>query len=1725
VKFCYLFEICEVGSKYYAQVAYSSGYKIAGVLNMDMIGYDSNNDRKFEIHTNNMTTSLALKNELLSILNNYSLSLVPTVVNPGVTASDHSSFWNKNYGAVVVSELFFHGDPNPYYHTDGDRISRFNLTYFKEIAKLHIGTLASLAEINPSCEQDVKELSVSPNNQDVGSSAGNTTFSITSNTSWAITDNAGWLTVNPASGSGNGTITATFTANTLTTPRVATITISGTGASSQQVTVTQSEMKTLSVTPSNQNVGQAAGNTTFSISSNTSWTIADDAGWLTVNPASGSGNGTITASFTTNTLTTPRVGTITISGTGVSSQQVTVTQSEMKLLSVTPSNQNVEPAAGNTTFSISSNTTWTIADDAGWLTINPASGSGNGTITATFTANTLTSPRVATITISGTGASSQQVTVTQSEMKSLSVTPSNRDVGPEAGSTTFSISSNTTWTIADDAGWLLVNPLSGSGNATITATCEANTLTTPRVGTITISGTGVSSQQVTVTQSEIISLIVTPSDQNVGPEAGSTTFSISSNTSWTIADDAGWLTINPASGNGNATITATYATNTLTTPRVGTITISGAGVSSQQVTVTQNEIKSLSVTPSNRDVGPEAGSTTFSIISNTSWTIDDDAGWLTINPASGSGNGTITATYTNNTLAAQRIGTVTISGAGVSSQQVTVTQSEINLLSVTPSARNVGPEAGSTTFSISSNTTWTIADDAGWLSVNPSSGNGNAIITATCTANTLTTARVGTITISGTGVSPQTVTVTQSEMNLLSVTPSNRDVGPEAGSTTFIISSNTGWTIDDDANWLTVNPASGSGNATITATYATNTLTSPRIGTISISGTGVTSQQVTVTQGEIKSLSVTPSNQNEGPSAGSTTFSIISNTSWTIADDAAWLTVNPASGSGNATITATFTANTLTTPRVGTITISGTGVSPQSVTVTQTELNSLSVTPSDQVVGPSAGSTTFSISSNTSWTITDNAAWLIVNPVSGSDNLTITATYSANTLTTPRVGIITISGTGVSSQTVTVTQSEIYSISVTPSYQNVGPAAGSTTFSISSNTSWTIADDAGWLTVNPASGSGNGTMTATFAANTLATPRVGTITISGTGVTPQTVTITQSEIKSLSVTPSNRDVGPASGSTTFTINSNTTWTITDDESWLTINPASGSGNVTITATFTANALTTPRVGTITISGTGVSSKQVTVTQNGIKSLSVTPSNQNVGPAAGSTSFSINSNTSWTIADDAGWLTVNPASGSGNATITATCTANTMTTPRVGTITISGTGVSSQQVTVTQGEIKSLSVTPPNQDVGPAAGTTTFSIISNTSWTIADDAGWLTINPASGSGNATITATCAANTLTSPRIGTITISGVGVSSQQVTVTQAESKSLSVTPSNRNIGAEAGSTTFSISSNTSWTIADDSGWLTVNPASGSGNATITATYAENTLTSPRIGTITISGAGVSSQQVTVTQTEMNSMSVTPSNRDVGSEAGNTTFGISSNTSWSIAIDAEWLTVNPAGGSGSTTVTATFAANTLATTRIGTITISGTGVSSQQVTVTQSGINSYLIITPSNQDAGSEAGNTTFNINSNTGWTITDDAEWITVNPESGSRNETITVTYTANKLGETRIGTITLSATAVSSQQVTVTQSGTNTGWDLKQNYPNPFTHVTTIEFFVPEPCHVELTIFNINGITLDILLNENLDAGSYSIDWIPPLSLKSGIYFYELRTDEPQIIKKMLYNKR
>ena len=289
----------------------------------------------------------------------------------------------------------------------------------------------------------------------------------------------------------------------------------------------------------------------------------------------------------------------------------------------------------------------------------------------------------------------------------------------------------------------------------------------------------------------------------------------------------------------------------------------------------------------------------------------------------------------------------------------------------------------------------------------------------------------------------------------------------------------------------------------------------------------------------------------------------------------------------------------------------------------------LSVTPDNQNVSSSSGTTNFSVSNTGAGTMNWNASasssgnWLtITSGSSGTNSGTINCSYQANTGTTQRVGTINITSTGSSGspKSVTVTQNgnQVQPIlSVTPDNQNVNSSPGMTTFSVSNTgtgtMSWSsnVTSGSNWLTItNGGAGTNSGTISCSYQSNPNTSQRIATVTITATGSTgsPKNVTVTQNGAQLqpiLSVTPDNQNVNSSTGTTNFNV-SNTgsgtmSWNsiVTSGSSWLTItNGGSGTDNGTINCSYQSNIGSTQRVGTITITSAGTtgSPKNVSVTQ-------------------------------------------------------------------------------------------------------------------------------------------------------------------------------------------------------------------------------------------------------------------------------------------------------------------------------------------------------------------------------------------------------------------------------------------------------------------------------------------------------------------------------------------------
>lgn len=88
--------------------------------------------------------------------------------------------------------------------------------------------------------------------------------------------------------------------------------------------------------------------------------------------------------------------------------------------------------------------------------------------------------------------------------------------------------------------------------------------------------------------------------------------------------------------------------------------------------------------------------------------------------------------------------------------------------------------------------------------------------------------------------------------------------------------------------------------------------------------------------------------------------------------------------------------------------------------------------------------------------------------------------------------------------------------------------------------------------------------------------------------------------------------------------------------------------------------------------------------------------------------------------------------------------------------------------------------------------------------------------------------------------------------------------------------------------------------------------------------------------------------------------------------------------------------------------------------------------------------------------------------------------------------------------------------------------LNQNYPNPFNKPTSISFDLPEPGHVRLEIYDINGRLVSILINDSLPEGTHTLEWKAlnqqSYPLSSGFYFCRLSFGGTVITRKMILTR-
>lgn len=252
------------------------------------------------------------------------------------------------------------------------------------------------------------------------------------------------------------------------------------------------------------------------------------------------------------------------------------------------------------------------------------------------------------------------------------------------------------------------------------------------------------------------------------------------------------------------------------------------------------------------------------------------------------------------------------------------------------------------------------------------------------------------------------------------------------------------------------------------------------------------------------------------------------------------------------------------------------------------------VSPATQTIASTAGTGTIAVTADNgcTWTAATSATFLtITSGRTGYGNGIVAYSFTAYTGSTSRTANVTIGD-----KTVTITQVGRCTFTVTPTSKTFSSAGGSDSISVATRAdcSWsaTVPASATWITITGSSGTGNGTVSYSVAANPSTSSRSATMTVAG-----RSVTIRQDpdiSLCSYATEYSSRTVTWCGGERTVRVNTqgDCPWTASSDSSWIMISLPSRSGSRDLGYSVAQNTTGSVRQATLTVAG-----RPVVITQN------------------------------------------------------------------------------------------------------------------------------------------------------------------------------------------------------------------------------------------------------------------------------------------------------------------------------------------------------------------------------------------------------------------------------------------------------------------------------------------------------------------------------------------------
>ena len=230
------------------------------------------------------------------------------------------------------------------------------------------------------------------------------------------------------------------------------------------------------------------------------------------------------------------------------------------------------------------------------------------------------------------------------------------------------------------------------------------------------------------------------------------------------------------------------------------------------------------------------------------------------------------------------------------------------------------------------------------------------------------------------------------------------------------------------------------------------------------------------------------------------------------------------------------------------------------------------------------------------------------------------------------------------------------------------------------------------------------------------------------------------------------------------------------------------------------------------------------------------------------------------------------------------------------------------------------------------------------------------------------------------------------------------------------------TVSVTSNYDWTVSCPESWVSISPASGTGNGSFKITVAENKTFEARSATVTVK-ANDKTASVKVSQLALTpSILVSPATAEVEAAGGTVSVDITSNSPWTVSVpaDGSWAVPDATSGEGSKKVTFTVAPNENFAARSVDVTFTAQDKKAT-VKISQKAPAPTLEVNPSAASVGAEGGPVELTVTSNAPWTITSSEEWISAEPSSGQSDGKVILTVAPSEVRAVRSAIVTIKET--------------------------------------------------------------------------------------------------------